>query len=65
MRAPEQSTKSHLEEIRAYAQSDRDIYDKGRLAFVTHVRSYKSHKVGILFPPALMVLFDWSIRHAV
>eukprot|EP01147_Barroeca_monosierra_P008192 gene8192-10144_t len=34
--------------VRAFAAEDRDIYERGRLAFVTYIRSYREHKCNYL-----------------
>lgn len=34
-----------LDRIRALAKSDRDLYEKGNLAFVSFIRAYKEHQV--------------------
>jgi len=38
-----------LEEIRGAAAADRDMYEKGLLAFVSFVRGYKEHQLSYIF----------------
>lgn len=38
-----------LDSLRQQALADRDIYDKGKLAFVSYVRGYKEHQCSYIF----------------
>ncbi|EGD72108.1 NUP98-DDX10 fusion protein type 1 [Salpingoeca rosetta] len=39
---------SQFSAVRTHAANDRDIYEKGRLAFVSYIRSYREHKCNFL-----------------
>lgn len=38
-----------LPKVRQIAASDRDVYEKGKLAFVSLVRAYKEHQCAFIF----------------
>ncbi|EDQ86592.1 uncharacterized protein MONBRDRAFT_35262 [Monosiga brevicollis MX1] len=46
---PFEGAEDLLPRCRDLAAKDRDIYEKGKLAFVTFIRSYKEHKCNYIF----------------
>jgi hypothetical protein len=53
-----------LELVRKLASTDREIYDKGRLAFVTYIRGYKEHQCGYIFRMKVRCAFSDRNLHS-
>ena len=47
---------SPIEAVRKLSVADRDLYDKGRIAFVSYMRGYKEHQCSFIFQPSRLNL---------